>query len=364
MICSNCGNVVADGSVSCGYCGAAVDPMSQAFAQPGAYDGSQQWAVGADAGYGAQPPTGYAGQPEQGYGVGYGQPQAGYDQTQAGYGAQPPAGYDAQQQVNYHTQQAQHQYAAAQPGTYPEQPYAGMPAQLDGGGMPAQAYSAAPPPQTAKKNKTPMIIGIVAAAVLVLAIIGVGGFFLVQNLTAGAPDPITTPDPDPVPTPQPSPNPDPEPTSDPPAGPNTGNKIDPKTLLADFENPYVILDEAEIKITIDIGSGERDDSKYSYKVRCVVENKTDEQFRIMVTNASGNNYTGRASSVLFMKGYIPDNKAHNSSSYFQPGANLGYFDISRDDIGGIITDFKATISLSDVESLDVIVEYKITVPEM
>ena len=402
MICSNCGNELVEGTALCGYCGAAIEPTYQAFAQPGNYDASQQWAAGPDMGFGEQPQFGYANQPVSGYDAGYGgQPQAGYDtqvqsshgmpqfgydiQAQAGYGAmqtsydtQTQAGYGAEQspyqvqqspyqgqqasyqveQSPYQVSQVQYQYDAAQPpGAYPGQPY---------DGMPAQAYGAAPPPQTAKKSKTGLIVGVVAAAVLVLAVIGVGAFFLAQNLTADAPRPITTPGPDPAPTPGvvPQPEPKPEPTTDPPASPSSGSKIDPNILLADFENPYVILDEAKIKITIDIGSGERDDSKYSYGVRCVVENKIDKEFRLMVNDASGTNFTGKGYSVLLMKDYIAGNTEHNSSIYFQPGGNLAYFDFMNEDVEGRMTDFKCTINLSDIESLDTIAEYKITIPEM
>ena len=100
MICSNCGNELAEGSVFCGNCGATVDTIVQEAAHPGVYEGGQQWAVGTGAGQAAPP-----------------------------QGAPPQGGFDAAQ-APYQTQQFSYQHDAAQPlPAHSAQPYGGASAQ-------------------------------------------------------------------------------------------------------------------------------------------------------------------------------------------------------------------------------------------
>jgi cytoskeletal protein RodZ len=235
-----------------------------------------------------------------------------------------------------------------------------------------QTYADAQPTQTPKRGKTGLIVGIIVAAVIVLGGVGVGGYFVYQNMAGDAQaarelsgngsgnDPAAASDAaadDPAAADSGS-----EPA--PPSGADTSSRIDPNTLIADFQNPYVILDEEDIKITIDVGSGEGGDSEYFYKVRCVVENKTDREYGITLRDASASNQVGDYLFATLSKSRIDGNPAHNRSMNFLPGGNLAHFELSKDDFEGSITDFKAKLFLSEVESRNVISEYMISAPAM
>jgi hypothetical protein len=145
--------------------------------------------------YGQQPPNPYGQQQPQQPPPGYGQPQPGYGYPQQGQPAQPPYGQPPQDQPGYgYPQQGQPgqpgQPGYGQPGYgqppqdqpgygYPQQGQQGQPGQPGWGQVPQQpgyGYGQQPPRQGGN-GRTGIIIG----AVVALAAIGAGVFFLVGN---------------------------------------------------------------------------------------------------------------------------------------------------------------------------------------
>lgn len=401
MICKNCGREIADEAKFCTYCGATASVEADAVtdvSMPVADIGTSVMAVpaaGASADAMAAPAA------ETGADVMTAPVAvAGYDAVpipaaDAGYDAAPMPAADAQP-PDYGTAAQPAPYiapeAAAQPAPYgaptpapapygapieapapygspPASPYAAQPMQPLG--SPQTMYGAAPLPQTSKKSKTGLVVGIIIAAVVVLvAAVSIGGYFIYQNLVADEPstwgtgtvDTNTTPDPSPQPTPkpEPTPKPDPEPAPDPdPIAPPISNDGPVPTSLADFKNPYVVLDTAEVKITIDVGSGTTQTTLTTFDVYCVVENKTDKEFGFFVENATGDGYRGSKNNVfLFKEFYVGD------LGDFVPGENLAILTFDADEVDGKITNFKAKLILYDVETLDDIAEYDIVIPEL
>ena len=161
-------------------------PQQPSGSRPG---GEGQYGAG-QPGYGAGQPGYGAGQPgygtgQPGYGAGQpgyggGRPgqsagQPGYGTGQPGYGSGQP-GYGA----------GQHSYGAGQPG----QPHPGGPAPGHGGG--AAGYGGyAPPsqPAPAPKKKRGLLIGIIAAATVVVLGLGAWGAFALIGRTGGSATP-------------------------------------------------------------------------------------------------------------------------------------------------------------------------------
>jgi hypothetical protein len=150
----------AGGAAAAAAAPAAAGETVNAYSPPPGYQAAQP---GQQAGYSAGQPTqaGYAGgQPTQ---AGYPAAQSGYQAGQAGYqqpGYQPP-GY--QGQAGY--QQAGYQGAQAGQAGYP----AGQQAGYQPGSTAPLGYGAGQvPPPSGQRNRTGVIIGSVAAAVVVL----------------------------------------------------------------------------------------------------------------------------------------------------------------------------------------------------
>ena len=147
---------------------------------------------------GGYPPQGQGGYPQQPPPPGY-PPQPGYNPQ----GTYPPqAGYPPQGQPAY-----------GQPGQQPPAGYGPEGGAMPPGGMPTGGF----PPQGAQpaKKSPGLIIGIVVAAVVLLA--AVGGIIMVLNRDSGTqPPPVSI-----TPTDQPTTGPTEQPTAEPTPGPTT-----------------------------------------------------------------------------------------------------------------------------------------------
>jgi hypothetical protein len=165
------------------------------------------------------------------------QGQGGYPQEQPapGYGQQPPPGFPPQQQPGYNPQgtyapqggyppQGQPPPAGyGQPGQQPPPGYGPQGAGLPPGGYPPQGAG-----QPAKKS-TGLIIGIVVAAVVLLA--AIGGIVMVLNRDDGKHPVVSiTPTESAAPTEQPTAEPTSKPSSSQPSGsqtqPPSGDSVD------------------------------------------------------------------------------------------------------------------------------------------
>ena len=361
---SHAGAPVAGAGVrpQAGY-GMPPQAMSTGAPQAPGYGGQPQ-----AAGYGGQPQAaGYGGQPQAvptpqpqpGYG---GQPQAvPTPQPQPGYGGQPvpqqpvpqqPAAYPAAQPQQYGAVPRQQQYGAAQQqgfpqrqqqsgfpqqpaGGYSAQPYGGMPAAPYG----AAAYGAAAMPQP-KKSKTGLLVGIIIAAVVVLAAGSIGGYFIFQNLTAEAPDP--RPAPDPISQPALKPDPPPAPTPDPTPEPDP--KPDPEPDTSGYQNPFVLVDRPEIKVTVNVGSGIYDSTSKLYSIECVVENNTNRQLLIGIAGATGEGivYEEGVAAVL-----APSDNGNLTALFIRPGKQKASINFKSELVTGEIKDFKGQLVLAD-----------------
>ena len=220
-------------------------------------------------------------------------------------------------------------------------------------------YGAAPAPQTQKKSRAGLVVGIIIAAVLVLGVaVAIGGYFIYQNVVANVPDPTIPKITDPGTKPDTNPDTNPGPSTVTPPTPN--NPPASKPLVDDFKNPYVVLDEAEIKITIDVGSGTTENAGGYYDVYCVVENKTDREFSIYLEEVSGDGYLGDSGNVYI----FPDFYDYSSLWDFAPGECLSIFSFQTDEVDGKVTKFKAKLVVFDANSYEDVCEYYIEIPEL
>ncbi|HEU5199275.1 MAG TPA: family 16 glycoside hydrolase [Ktedonobacterales bacterium] len=140
--CSRCGGLLAPGATACSYCG---QPVADAYAQQN-YPAPTQ--------YGAYPPTAATSDP---------------------YAAQ------------YGTQAAPPPLPTAVSGPPYGQPAYGAPAQPSPFGPGSQPPSFQMPPQPPPKKSSAPLIGVILAIIVVLAGLGVGGYFLFAK---GSPGPV------------------------------------------------------------------------------------------------------------------------------------------------------------------------------
>ena len=164
------------------------------------------------------PQGGYPPQGQGGYPPSPQQPPPGYPPQQPAYDPQgytPPPGYPPQGQPGGY----------GQPGQQPPPGYPPLGGGMPPGGMPpAGGYPPQGGVQPAKKSPG-LIIGIVVAAVVLLA--AIGGIIMVLNRDGDQPPPVSiTPTQSPPPTDQPTPGPTDQPTTQPPTDqptPTQGN---------------------------------------------------------------------------------------------------------------------------------------------
>jgi hypothetical protein len=176
---------------------------------------------------GGYPPQGQGGYPTQE------QPPPGYAPQQP-----PPAGYPPQQQPGYNPQGTYAPQGGYPPQGQPPPGGYGQPGQQpppgygpQGGGMPPGGYAPEGAGQPAKKS-TGLIIGIVVAAVVLLA--AIGGIIMVLNRDSGSQPPVSITPSQPVPpTEQPTTQPTAKPSSEQPTAtqtqggqPPSGNSVD------------------------------------------------------------------------------------------------------------------------------------------
>jgi hypothetical protein len=239
--------------------------------------------------------------------------------------------------------------------------------------MPVQPYGAAQPPQAPKKKKTGLLVGIIAAAVLVLGGIGVGGFLIYDNFIAEAPEPRppATPDPEPAPQPvpkptpttdtdpEPAPKPDPKPEPEPdpvpaPADPN------PSAGTEDFQNPYVLIDKPEVKVTVNVGSGRQNTAQGVYTVDCVVENKTDRQLLVGITDIIAE---GIVDSPEITAVIIPAD-ATGSALFVKPGTHRAGLSFKLSDVTGEIKSLIGFLVIADLIDENYYNSYLIVAPKL
>lgn len=197
--CSQCGGLLAPGAQNCTYCG---KPVASAYPQQNVsqnpYGSYQQGNAGASNAY-PPPYTQYATQGTYSTQAAPSAPQPSvYNQPAYGapsqpYGSAPQSGYDAPPQ-SYGGSAPQPVYSA------PPQPYSAA-SQPAFGASPQPFGSVSQPPiipsqPPAQRRSSGALIGVILAIIVVLAGLGIGGYFLFlkqggsTTTTSGTPTPI------------------------------------------------------------------------------------------------------------------------------------------------------------------------------
>ena len=336
MICSKCGNEVADGSRFCTYCAAPLET------EP---------AVGNEPTTAGPPPA--AGEPAVGSGT------AGETATAS------PFSVDASNPLA--TPPPPSSGTPLSPGAIPPPPPPGTPPPP--GAMPYSGQTAPyvvatpiPPAFEPKKSKAPLVIGIVVGVILLCCIGCVVVAWLlygaaedaVSGYTSGTDDYYATPAPPPttiyVVPPAHDTNPD---NQQPPSR--------PAEIIGQMNNPKVVVDNDTVKVTIDAGTRIVSDAGNFIDVSCVVENKTDQTIALYFEDSTlVDGYKG--GQIVFDKDYLASE--YGEKPHFLPGeAAPAALAFDREKITGDLKGLKGSLLVYNAESLDDIASYYIEIPE-
>jgi hypothetical protein len=112
-----------------------------------------------------------------------------------------------------------------------------------------------------------------------------------------------------------------------------------KRGVEDYENPVVILDEKELKITINVGSGGNRAITGYLDFECIIENKTNKTAGLFFEDISADGFSGNKYNV----GFFRKESRQGSTGAFAPGENEAYLSFAEDTVFGDITSLTGRI---------------------